>query len=287
MEKITDLHNNVIEQFKLVGDNNNLTTDDVFRILDLYYYKEFYKFRHLHDSYDKFIDDTIPRFFTEISHVFAEFINEDRYVKHKFIFENVRADSPKLPNGNDPMFPADARHLATPYSMIIYADVTQVKESMDINTSGKNNMTTQVIGQTEYNRPIMIVPTMVRSKYCSLNIHKEETRDECKYDPGGYFIVNGSEKVVICQDGMIRNHPMVFIKKNSNISYNVVQVNSKSSDPMGMMQAISIKMKKDGVMIVKIPILYEVNVMILLRALGVESDRDIIDYCAYDQTDNI
>lgn len=284
-EKVSDLHNNIIEQYKLAGDNNNLTTDDVFRLLDLYFYKEFYAYRHLHDSYDRFIDDTIPNFLREAPHVFSEFITEERYIKHKFVFTNVRMDSPKLSNGIDPMFPADARHLATPYSMTIYADVTQVKEVVDINTSGKNNVTTTVIGRTETNRPVMIVPVMIRSKYCNLNVYKEETRDECKYDPGGYFIVNGSEKVVICQDGMIRNHPMVFVKKNSNVSYNVVQVNSKSTDPMGMMQAMSIKMKKDGVMIAKIPILYEVNVMTIFRALGIESDRDIIDYCVYDQTD--
>lgn len=283
--KMSDLHDNIIEQYKLSGDNNNLTTDDVFRLLDLYFYKEFYTYRHLHDSYDKFIDDTIPNFLREATHVFSEFITEERYIKHKFVFTNIRMDSPKLSNGIDPMFPADARHLATPYSMTIYADVTQVKEVVDINTSGKNNVVTTVIGRTETNRPVMIVPVMIRSKYCNLNVYKEETRDECKFDPGGYFIVNGSEKVVICQDGMIRNHPMVFVKKNSNVSYNVVQVNSKSTDPMGMMQAMSIKMKKDGVMIAKIPILYEVNVMTIFRALGIESDRDITDYCVYDQSD--
>lgn len=282
--KPTDLHNNIIEQFRLAGDNNNLTTDDIFRLLDLYFYKEFYTYRHLHNSFDKFIDDTIPRFFTEVKHVFSEIITEDKYTQHMFIFENVRPESPKLSNGIDPMFPADARHLATPYSMIIYADVTQVKKVTDINTSG-NNVTTTVVGRTEQNRPVMIVPTMVRSKHCNLNVYKEETHDECKFDPGGHFIINGSEKVVICQDAMIRNHPMVFVKKNSNVSYNVVQVNSKSNEPMGMMQSISIKIKKDGVMIVKVPILYEINVMVLFRALGIESDKDIIEICTYDKTD--
>lgn len=285
-EKISDLHNNVIEKYKLAGDDNNLSTDDVFRLLDLYFSREFYTYRHLHESYDKFIDDTIPRFFTEIQHVFAEFMTDDKYIKHKFIFKNIRTESPKLSNGIDPMFPADARHLATPYSMTIYADVTQVKEVIDINTSGKLNTTTIVVGNTENNRPIMIIPTMVRSKYCNLNVYKEETRDECRFDPGGYFIINGSEKVIICQDSMIRNHPMVFVKKNSNVSYNVVQVNSKSPDPMGMMQSVSVKIKKDGVMTIKIPFLHEINVMVLFRALGIESDRDIIEYCAYDKTDH-
>src|SRR5271170_2528899 len=107
MNNVTDLHNNIIKHYRLAGDNNKLTTDDIFRLLDLYFYKEFYKYRHLHDSYDKFVDDTIPRFFTDLEHVFAESITEERYIKHKFVFENVRAESPKLSNNIDPMFPAD------------------------------------------------------------------------------------------------------------------------------------------------------------------------------------
>lgn len=283
--KSTELHDNIIEKLKISGDNNNLTTDDMFRLLDLYFHKEFYTYRHLHNSYDKFIDDTIPTFFGENQHVFSEFVTDEKYIRHKFTFENLRIESPKLSNGVDPMFPADARHLAMPYSLTIYGDVTQKKETTYIDGVGDNRVEEVTIGNVEKNKPIMIVPVMLRSKYCNLNRYKGETKDECKYDPGGYFIVNGSEKVIISQDSMIKNHPMVFVKKNSNIFYNVVQVNSKSHGSMGIMQAISIKMKKDGVMVVKVPFLSEINIIILFKALGIVSDRDIIEYCVYDKTD--
>lgn len=282
---MNNYYENVLGLKFLSGDNNKLTTDNIFRVLDLHFSKEFYTYRHLHKSYDKFIDDTIPRFLTESEHIIEEFVTEDKLIRHKFKFENVRADSPKLSNGTDPMFPADARHLGLTYAMIIYTDMTQIKEVVEINATGKNKTTSMIIGKTEKNRPTLIMPVMVRSKYCNLNIYKEETRDECKYDPGGYFIVNGSEKIVICQDRMIHNSPMVFIKKNSNISYYVVQVNSKSTRPDGMTQSVSIKIKKDNVMMIKIPFLQEVNVMTVLRALGIESDREIIELCAYDKRD--
>ena len=48
------------------------------------------------------------------------------------------------------------------------------------------------------------IPIMLRSEYCSLHDHtdKELTElGECPYDEGGYFIVNGSEKVLIAQAG--------------------------------------------------------------------------------------
>ena len=36
---------------------------------------------------------------------------------------------------------------------------------------------------------------------------------ECKYDPGGYFIVKGNEKVILSLERMIFNKPLVFVKK--------------------------------------------------------------------------
>lgn len=281
----SELQENIMTQKFISGDNNSLTTDDIFRVLDLHFSKQFYTYRHLYESFDKFIDETIPRFFTDQQHVFSETIAEDRFIRHRFKYENVRAESPKMSNNIDPMFPADARHLGLNYSMPIFADVTQIREVVDIHTSGKNNTVSTIIGKTEKNKQIMTVPTMLRSKYCNLNIYKEETKDECRFDPGGYFILSGSEKIMICQESMIKNHQMTFIRKNSNVSSIVVQVNSKSNDPMGMLQAVSIRCKKDGVMIIKVPFLKEVNAMVLFRALGIESDRDIVEMCCYDITD--
>jgi len=280
-----ELYENIIKHSRLSGDDNSLVTDDIFRLLDLYFNKQFYSYRHLHDSYDKLIDETIPRFFTETQHIFAEFITDTHVIRHRFKFDNIRVDTPKLSNGVDQMFPADALFLGLSYSMIIYADITQEREIINMNAPGKTKPDVSTIGKTEVNKPIMIIPTMIRSKYCNLSVYKNEPSKTCKYDPGGYFIIKGSEKIVICQDSMIRNYPLIFVKKNSNVSNNIVQVNSKSNGPLGMMQAISIKIKNDGVMVLKIPILNEINVMVLLKVLGVETDSDIIELCSYDKSD--
>ena len=60
------------------------------------------------------------------------------------------------------------------------------------------------------------VPIMLRSEYCSLHDHtdKELTElGECPYDEGGYFIINGSEKVLIAQERMAANSVYVFMKR--------------------------------------------------------------------------
>src|SRR4029079_11329082 len=62
------------------------------------------------------------------------------------------------------------------------------------------------------------------------------------------------------------------------------QVNSKSHRAE-LMQIINIRMRKDNTLTIKVPILNEIPVFILMRALGVESDSDIINYCVYDHDD--
>lgn len=62
------------------------------------------------------------------------------------------------------------------------------------------------------------VPVMVRSQFCqirNLEDNTEITRNakECTYDQGGYFIINGSEKVIIANERMASNIVLVFHKK--------------------------------------------------------------------------
>ena len=56
---------------------------------------------------------------------------------------------------------------------------------------------------------------MLRSTFCILReLHEQDLYDlnECPYDSGGYFIINGSEKVLIAQERMATNHVYVFAK---------------------------------------------------------------------------
>lgn len=117
---------------------------------------------------------------------------------------------------------------------------------------------------------------MVRSQYCSLEINRDYTRRDCEYDPGGYFIVNGSEKIVLSIERMVENKPLVFVKKDAGVSTYLVKVNSKSPNPNIMTQGIEIRLEKNYDIVIKVPILNEVSVFVLMRALGLETDKEII-----------
>lgn len=262
---------------------NNLTTNDIFRLTDLYFYKKNYIFRHLYDSYNKFLEEDVKNFLENTNHIFNEKITDDIVYRRKFRFKNIRIIGPKLGNGIEPMFPSDARHRNLTYSIKIIADIQQLQEKIDINTNAKEEKLT---GVQEQNVPIATLPLMIRSKYCSLTQYKGNDKNECDFNPGGYFIVNGSEKVIICQERMVENKPLVFLKKDSGVSSHIVQVNSRSYRPNGMMQVLNVKIKNDGIMTIRVPILQEVNVFVLFRILGIQSDKDIIDMIVSDMSDS-
>lgn len=58
------------------------------------------------------------------------------------------------------------------------------------------------------------IPIMLRSTYCLLNglTDRDLTElNECPLDPGGYFVINGSEKVLIAQEKMATNTGSVIV----------------------------------------------------------------------------
>ena len=71
------------------------------------------------------------------------------------------------------------------------------------------------IGNVRFYQRTLQVPIMLRSTFCILrDLRDQDLYDlnECPYDSGGYFIINGSEKVLIAQERMATNHDYVFAK---------------------------------------------------------------------------
>jgi DNA-directed RNA polymerase II subunit RPB2 len=62
------------------------------------------------------------------------------------------------------------------------------------------------------------LPVMLKSSICSLTQYKNSANNvtgECAMDCGGYFVVKGSEKTVICQERAAENRIYVFNGKNT------------------------------------------------------------------------
>ncbi|KAK0733148.1 DNA-dependent RNA polymerase II RPB140 [Lasiosphaeria miniovina] len=142
------------------------------------------------------------------------------------------------------------------------------------------------------------LPIMVRSQVCHLADEDDESLfvlNECPYDQGGYFIINGSEKVLIAQERSAANIVQVFKKPaGSSVSY---QAEIRSALEKGSRLISSLQMKMHtkgepskgriaGTVSVTLPyVKEEVSLAIVFRALGVVSDEDILNHICYDRKD--
>ena len=264
------------------NNNDDITTKDLLSLADLYFYKKYHMFRHLHNSYDNFLEDSIRNLLENNDHIIHEKVDGNKLYRRLFKFSNIRISPPKNSDGS-PLFPATARKLNKSYNAEIIATIRQVQIVIDIMTDAV--IDERDTGNIEHDYVIAKIPLMLKSKFCSLNLYKDrDNENECDMDPGGYFIVGGSEKAIICQDRMVENKPLVFIRKDSGAISHIVQVNSKTYKNRleRKSQVFKIKINKTGIMNILVPILEEVNVFILFRALGIESDRDIINMITND-----
>jgi DNA-directed RNA polymerase II subunit RPB2 len=271
-------------QMSVVRNNNNIKLDDMFKLLKVYFSRKEIIINHLIESFNKFIEFDIKNFLKQGENIFFEKRTETNIIyKYRFTFDDISIKPPIIEGDNELMYPQDARHKKLDYMSKIYATVTQYQDTYNVIT---NTTTTKKIGETETNIPIGSVPIMVNSRYCTMNIHPdiEKLKREDMYDLGGYFIIKGSEKIIISQERKCYNKPLVFPRKESGVEFLTVEMYSKSHTT-GMMQIANFRMKKDKSIMIKIPILSECSIFILFRALGIESDKDIIDYIVNDKND--
>lgn len=277
--KVLKAHNKKIARTtekRTINEVDRLNFKDTSRLSDLLFGSNRNPmFEHQYGSYDWFLNEAVRLYLTDGIHIIHEAVEGDYKYTHKYLFENIKIESPKFENGVEHFYPCDARYYSQTYSATILCDVVQVVEKSRLLLNSE--VETKIVGKTP-NHTIAHVPLMLRSGYCNLTLHPREDKSECEYDPGCYFIVNGSEKVIISQDRMKDNTPLVFAKKESGSSTYVVQVNSRSYSPQTQLQIISIKIRKDGVMVTNIPLFTkELNIMVIFRALGTETDYDIIN----------
>jgi len=110
---------------------------------------------------------------------------------------------------------------------------------------------------------------------------------ECRYDFGGYFIVNGNEKVLIMQDRINENETLVFVPNNNNDGvYAEIRSMSDSSYLPPKTTSINMVGKLNhmgrNIRLNTSFLKSEVPVFIMFRALGIISDREIMEHVVYD-----
>jgi DNA-directed RNA polymerase II subunit RPB2 len=244
-------------------------------IIDLFFKQPFVLFNHLFGSYHQFIEEIIPYSLVEEPHYIYEHPDNDVIYRYGFKFTNVRIKPPFIESNNEYLFPKYARKNFLNYFSQIICKVQMYQEKIDVLT---NEKTIKIIAEKD--KELGSVPVMTKSKYCTTQI-KNNLKGECNYDPGGYFIVSGQEKVIISIEKMVDNQVLVFTKKDSSYKDGLIyitQINSRKYNWSDNLQILTIKNKKNGSLNLNMSQLSDVPLFVFLRALGMESDKEIISY---------
>ena len=114
------------------------------------------------------------------------------------------------------------------------------------------------------------MPIMLGSTHCHLYKKKESEitkMNECIYDPKGYFILKGTEKVVLIHEQMAKNR--IFVEFDSKTKSLFSSVQSKNFETISKTKIIT----KDGKLYVKANSFTEpIPIFIMFKAMKLESD---------------
>ena len=138
---------------------------------------------------------------------------------------------------NTSCIPNEARLRNMSYACSIHYDVDI--EMTIHNDDGKEEIFEQKLSKIFLGR----FPIMLQSKLCILNGLARDVRfnmGECKNDPGGYFIVDGKEKVIICQEKFADNTLYIRDKVNDIYSH-AAEIRSVSEDASKPTRTLSVR----------------------------------------------
>lgn len=174
--------------------------------------------RHQIESYNDFVQVQITKTIEMFNPL--RVVSEQDFVpsakKHRLemfvTFENLSIHRSQIHENNGAtklMFPQEARLRNFTYSSNMTLDMN-IKY---IVRSGENFENEQISYKIIPGVYIGKMPVMLRSSICVLEQYKHVPCDvagECHMDPGGYFIINGSEKTCIGQERAAENRIQCF-----------------------------------------------------------------------------
>lgn len=185
------------------------------------------------------------------------------------------------------MYPNEARLRNMTYGVTVHVDVRVV---MQIESAARKSFLLKRVYLGRF-------PIMVHSDLCILKGLTSQVRfymGECRNDHGGYFIINGKEKVIVSQEKFADNLLNIRVLGGENETSGDVYTHSAdirtiSEDPSKPVRTMSVRVvastptRAHGNIVVAIPnVRSPVPLFIVMRALGIESDREIMEHCLFD-----
>lgn len=212
--------------------------------------------QHL-DSYNKFIDNGLQTTVNRVG------VIQPSVEGFELRFGNIRIEKPKIIEADGAqrtIYPSEARLRNLTYAAPLFLEIIPVFHGVE-----KTMFSEVFIGE---------IPVMIKSKLCYLdNMNEDEliAAGEDPADPGGYFIINGSERVLTSIEDLAPNKIMCTKEKDNTL------ITAKVfSTRFGFRARSVVERTNDGAMRVVFPASpKDLPLTITLRALGLEKKEDI------------
>lgn len=215
--------------------------------------------QHL-NSFDEFLERGLQSIVDEVGHIEIE----NAEYPYKIELGKIIRKAPhmmELDGSITHITPAEARLRNVTYAAPIYITSSVIEDNKTLETRDIH------IGN---------IPVMIKSGMCilhSFDDNKLVDHGEDPRDPGGYFVINGSERVIVGLEDLSYNK---IIVDRDVVSNNTVHKAKIYSSIVGYRSKLELLMKNDGLIVARIPgSPVDIPVITLMRALGVESDKDV------------
>jgi len=213
------------------------------------------------DSFNHFMEQGIQEIIKEIGDIVPTIIPPD-VQDFRIRLDKIEVEKPLIVEADGSkrsIYPMEARLRKISYSAPIYLNI-----SVHIDGVQRDGFRTQ-IGK---------IPIMLKSKYCYLNELTQEQlieKGEDSDDPGGYFILNGNERILITVEDLASNK-MFFDRKKTGPSKFAAQIFSE----MGSYRIPhTLEQMKDGIVYLSFTRFKRIPVIDLIKALGLVKDEEI------------
>lgn len=216
------------------------------------------------ESFNNFVDKEMQNIVYEMGDIIPTIIPPD-IQDFKIKLDKVWITKPQIIEADGSkinVFPIEARLRKLTYSAPIHLEV-----SAHIDGVQRETFTTQV-GK---------LPIMLRSKYCYLHGLKPEELIEHGEDPdepGGYFILNGNERVLITVEDLASNQ--LFVEKTK---VGPSKFTAKIFSERGAYRVPHlIEQMKDGIIYLSFTRFKRVPIIAVIKALGLTKDEEIMRF---------
>ncbi len=232
------------------------------RILARSYFTHERLVKHQIDSYNRFVDEGLQRVINEQGVI--ELDIENTYVK----LGKIEVGRPVMreADGTDTvLYPSIARLRNLTYAAPLHLQCQVVDEGKEL--------------EEEWVR-VGMLPVMVKSKICNLSSVDPVSVGEDPLDPGGYFIVNGTERALMTLEDLAPNKILLEREERYGEPIEMAKCFSQKS---GYRALIVVERNKNNILEVTFPqIPKPIHFVVMMRALGIESDQEIVEMVSGD-----